>query len=414
MHKRSIVTGLVFACGLLSSATAATVTVTAEAEIIEGNVDQAVQTARARGMQLAVEKAIGIYIQQEFTATQREAVANKQVQFNSMVQDKLVKRSTGYIKDHTVKNTTQIIVAGKPFIQLTMEADVYQDKVTAELRRLTDLIKAAGNPKLMVAIQVLYRETDNTLRVHSTPQLPGLLAKELLDLGFEVVGKGPAASLVQNSPDGFKASIAEPSHVIALARKERADIVIGGVMEIVDRGTMTDTGPFTALKGQVRLEIKTDITAIHVATGRVFSSEPLQRSTMGINAERALTRELRGRSRRHNNLTGAIATRIVTDARALLEQEANVGLAFQILLHNATSHRKHCRPFLALLRSLGDKVASVREVSYDNGVLTTELTFKGKPKELEDLIYAAVDGGPAVLKALDKKAGAGRRIEFTL
>src|SRR5690606_31481061 len=73
-----------------------------EAMIRGGDTVAAKKTAVADALKNAIDKVVGVVVQSDFSSELRETVKNNQSDFQAAVQDKVTKRSQGFIKTYEV------------------------------------------------------------------------------------------------------------------------------------------------------------------------------------------------------------------------------------------------------------------------------------------------------------------------
>ncbi|MEZ4270097.1 MAG: hypothetical protein R3C68_01240 [Myxococcota bacterium] len=229
-----------------------------EAQVIQGNQAAAKKAATDDALRRCVEQIVGVSIRSEFTSQMQETVRNNQNVFDAQVQDILVKHSSGFVESYdVVEERLEAAV-----VKIKVRARVYESKITAEVKKLTELIAQAGYPKIMLAVQDVY-VTGGKRRGRDSSQLGAALEERLLARGFELKGQKVAASLITQSPTTWQEHTQD---IASRALNAGADIVIYGILEIADKGVITET-PFDALKGQTRVELTSHLRGLVAATG---------------------------------------------------------------------------------------------------------------------------------------------------
>jgi hypothetical protein len=385
------------------AAHATTVEATGEAELAGGKV-AAKQAAVTAGLKGCVEKAVGITVQSEFSSVLQETVKNNQNEFNANVRDQVLQNSEGFVKDYKVLSEK---AEGGVYV-VALRCEVYESKLKMEIQKLTDLIAAAGNPKIMIIIQDVLQQ-DGNRQVGNESTLAANLEEELLARGFELKGKSVARRLGGETIEAYDAWMADTERVMAAAREAGADILVFGRVQIADKGVIEDAGGLSALKGQRRIEIQSNIRGVNAGTGEQFSSKPVTMSSIGINMERAAHRAFKGRG---ENVVKQTFDALFEDLKASFKKMANEGRRFEVHLTGVTSFRKQGQPFIAVLAGI-DGIANVKQKGFDDGTLRVELSCKCSPAELQTKIFGATERSPSY-QNLDVVGVAGARLSFKL
>lgn len=393
----------VMLAGLVALAAQGTVDGTGEAQIKRGDKVAAKKLAIAGALKRCIEKVVGITIKSEFDSTMQETVKNNQNQFTAEVTDKISQRAEGFIEKYDVLKEW---IEGD-VMKVTVRATVYESRVKAEVKKLTELLIAAGNPKLMIIIQDVITSPEGKEEVSAESMLGSHIEHMLLQRGIEVRGKSAAKSVAGGSIRKYDRWAQETDNIAEMARKNGADILVFGRVEIKNKGEITNAS-FAALNGQTRIEISTNIRGINAATGELFSSKPEQMSSMGINIEKAMNRALRGRGR---NLVKRVWDPLFEDLKMSFKETAAQGSKFVIQLKNVENFRKQGRKFVGMLRGL-PSVSGV-EHTFSSGKLSVELSCKCTPQELQDRIFDAIDT-ISIFENLDIDDISGKRLSFKL
>jgi len=376
---------------------------TGEAMIQNGDTVTAKKAAIADALKKCIEQVVGITIQSEFTSNQQETLKNNQTEFYSKVRDEILQKSDGFIQKHEV---VQEIVQNN-VLKITVRAHVFESKVRAEAKKLADLLKAAGNPKLMLVIHEVHIQVDGSEKMARESLFSGQLEKELIGRGFELRGKKAGQKAVENAGTGFDSWV--DKNAADLAQQEGADIIIAGRIDIRDKGKIEDTAGFAALKGMTRIEINAVIRGVNATSGEVFSTKPVQMSSMGQNLERAVFRAFSGQG---NNLVKQVFDDLLNDLKTSFEKTANQGQNYMVQLQGVKSFRKEGQTFLNVLRDL-EGVSAVRQKSFQDGLLVLEVEFKGNPQQLQQKIFSASEQKEE-LTSLDIQNVSGKKLSFKL
>jgi hypothetical protein len=382
-----------------------------EAQIKDGNEVEAKKAATLDAFRRAIEKVVGIYVESDFSATQRELVKNNQTDFYSKVQDKLVQKAKGFIKTYKVLSAKR---TGDVY-KVTLRAHVFESKVKAELKSLADLIAAAGNPKLMMVLQEVYVRNGKS-KVSSAALIATSLQTKLMAMGFEFRGKAKAANTADDSLQAYDAWRADVGDISTMAREAGADILIEGRLEIKDLGAVTKemAGGLDALVGMTKIEIHGAVRGLNTATGEVVATKPILYKEMGSDFDRALHRALRG-SRgkgRAYNVIDKTFEKLLADAKTSFEKIAAQGQAYEIRLSNAKSFRKQGGPFIAALEGITG-VSSVKQKSFGGGELILDVLCKCSTSELQNRIFSACEAKGGLVD-IDLEGVSGKQLSFKL
>lgn len=389
----------------LASASEGVVEAVGEAMIKKGDVVAAKKEATADGLKKCIEQVVGIAVTSEFSMEQKETVKQNEAEFYSKVRDSLVKKSEGFIQKHEVLDEKR----DGDVMKIKVRAHVFESKVRAEVKKLADLITAAGNPKLMLVVQEVYFEPDGDKRISDQSALAAYLEKELIARGFELRGARAARHMADGSMKKYESWMSDSGAISEMARDEGADILIAGRVEIHNKGKIEDAGGLAALKGQYRVEISSVIKGVNAATGEVFSSKPVPMSSIGINLERAVHRAFRGRGA---NLVKQTFDDMIADIKTSFRKTAEMGQSYVVALTGVTSFRKQARAFLASLNDIAG-ISSAKQKSFDDGRLVVDVVCKCSPNELQDRVFEAIEGHGS-LGALDIQGVSGKRLTFKL
>ena len=378
---------------------------TGEAQIGDGGEVAAKKTAEADAFLKCIEKVVGVMITSEFTSEQQEVVKNNQNEFYANIRDQLSKKSQGFIKTYEVLNEEKF----GDIMKVTVKAQVFESKLKAQAIALADLLKVAGNPRLMIVIQEVEIAPNGKFKIRADSTLSVELEHLLLEKGFKLISAKRAREIARLSPAKFDAFSSNVEKVSRIARDGGATLVVMGRIEITNKGAIENTAGLDALKGQIRLELKTQLRAIETSTNEVISSGSNQMVTFGISEERALHRALRGRGK---NLVKQNFDTIFEDFKKHLLQKAKQGQQFIVELLGMKSFRKEGRSFMSLLKSLPD-VSQVAQKSLKKKKLVVSLSCRCTLDSLQEAVLAGVEG-VTDLKDLDIQEVSGTHLKFAL
>ena len=408
MLRRGLSLALVLTAAMTGAARAAdgdVVEAVGEAQVRNGDVVAAKQAATADGLKKCIEKVVGIAVQSEFTSEQKSVLAGNQEQFSQSVSDKLTQKAEGFIQSYEVVKQDQ----KGDVLAVTVRAKVFESKVKAEVKKLAELIAAAGNPKLMLVIQEVFIDTEGKKRVAKESAVAAYLEKELLARGFELRGGKAAAKVADDSVEEYDKWLDDAGGAAKMARDQGADILIAGRVEVKSKGKIEDTGGLAALEGQMRIEITSIISGLNAASGEKFSTKPLQMTSLGTTEERALHRALQGRG---NNVVKQTFDQLLDDLKESFKKAATQGQSYVVNLKGVTSFRKQGQPFMDVLKAVSG-VSTVTQKSFGDGLLILDVSFKGTPNELQQRIFSVTERADG-FSTLDIEGVSGKQLSFKL
>lgn len=400
----AILSVFVFA-GTTNAAEGDVVEATGEAQVKNGNTVEAKKAATADALKKCIEKVVGIAIQSEFSAEQRELVQGNQDQFYSSVQDKLTTKADGFIQSYEIVGEA---VSGD-VMKVTVRAKVYESKIKAKARELAELLAKAGNPKLMLVIQEIYIDAGGRKRVSKESSVAAYLEKELLARGFELRGSKAAKNVADDSIETYDQWLDDAGGAAKMARDQGADILIAGRVEVLNKGVMQAAAGLEALEGQTRIELHSVIRGVNAASGEVLSTNPVKMTSYGTNEERAVYRALQGRGK---NLIAQTFDQLLEDLKDSFRKTAERGQAFVVSLRGVSSFRKQGQTFLEAVKGV-DGVSSVKQKSFAEGLLILDVAFKGSLHELQERIFSATEKTQD-LGTLDIEGVSGKELSLKL
>lgn len=403
-HRKIIVLA-VLATAPVALAAEGVVEAVGEAPINNGNTVAAKKAATGDALRKCVEQIVGVTVKNEFTSDMQETVRNNQNSFNANVRDKLLQQSEGFIQKYDVLDEQ----AKDGVMRVKVRAHVFESKIRAEVKKLTDLINAAGNPKLMLVIQDVYVSASGDKRVEGDSLLAQHMESELLKRGFELKGGSTSKGVADKSLEQYDHWMDQTAKVAELARSNGADIVIYGRVEIRDTGAKEKSTAIKALEDQVRIEIVSNLRGMNAATGELLSSEPVQMRSFGINTERALQRALKGKG---DNLIQKSFDKLLEDLKQGFQKMAEKGQGYAIRLKGVSSYKGQGREFLRILEQM-QGVSGATQKAFSDGELVVELSCKCSSSELQDRIFQAAQAVEP-LKSLDVDSVSGKSLSFKL
>jgi len=375
---------------------------------VHGDAVAAKKKAVADGLKRCIEQVVGITVKNDFSATMQETVKGNESQFNAHVRDTVLQNSEGFIDKYEVLEEKR----DGDVIKVRVQARVFESKIVAQVKKLTELITAAGNPKLMVIIQEVTVAENGSRTSSSDSLMASLLEKELLARGVELIGKSEAKGVASKAPAEFDKWMASTDAVLEVGRLAGADLLAFGRLEIKNKGKSEDTGGFAALKGMTHVEIQAILRGVNVVSGAIFSSTPVTAKSFGNSLERAVHRALKGRSKNRQNVVQQTFDSILGDLKNSFQKTADEGRSYSVSVLGVKSLRRQGRRFLKILKGISG-VSAVTQKSFRKGRLKVGLSCKCSPTELQDRIFDATEDTKG-LDSLDLDTVKGSTLSFKL
>lgn len=367
-----------------------------EAQVVNNDEVAAKQAAINDALKHCIERVVGITVQNTFTSEQMAATGNDQSTFQQRVHDAILQKSEGFVQTYDVMEAHR---QGDVY-HVTVRAVVFENKVQAEVKRLTDLLAKAGNPKFMVVIQEVYMEPDKSSHLNPDSPMRAQLERELLARGFELRGQERAKNLAGGTLDD--------AALVQQARQVGADVLLVGRVDVTNKGPLGGD-VLEALRGQVAVDIACVMRGINVASEAMVSSKSVQMRSMGIDEDHAMHRAFMGRGQ---NLVQQLLDGLLPDLTTSLKKTAQDGQQYFVQLNGVGSYRNQGQRFLQVLQTMSD-VSGVMERSFENGTLAVEVMCNCSTSQLQDRIFKAT-ANDAALKSLDVSGVAGKRLTFKL
>lgn len=397
---------LSFSLAIPSVAGAVEVTAQGEA-LLRDDPQEAYELALGRAQVAAIEKVVGITIESEFNQRAREWVRDDRSRFRAELDDRLNKRSSGFIARYEVLGRERAELMGQEVLRVTIRAEVFESKIRAEIERLAELLEATDNPRVMVVVQEVVRELDGTERINKTGRLGGYLEEAFQREGFQIQGATKAKVLAAASVNEFEAFHNNVAGALQIARAEGADFLVAGRIVLADRGMLGDSAPYPSLANRVQVEVDAHVRVLMTATGEVLSPAPVQHKELGSDFSRAIHRIYRGSRGRGFNVVEKMTGRFLPDVKARLERIANEGRVWMVELDGVENFRRQGRPFLRLLERLPG-VISAKQRAFAAGKLEVEVECRCTAAELQSRLFRSVES-EAAFRTLDlAESGAGR------
>lgn len=406
--RPGLLVGLVclsLSAGAARAADGDTVEGTGEAAVKNGDTVAAKKQATTDALKKCIEKVVGISIRSDFSHEQRAVIDGNREEYFQNVRDNITQKAEGFIESYEITGESR----SGDVLSVTVRARVFESKVKARVRELADLIARAGNPKLMLVIQEVFIDPEGNKRVAKESSVAGYLEKELLARGFELRGARAAKKVADDSIDTYDKWLDDADGAAKMARELGADILIAGRVEVKSKGKIEDTAGLDALKGQTRIEIHSIVRGLNAASGEVFSSKPVQTTSIGTNEDRALHRALQGRGA---NVIKQTFDQLLADLEESFEKTADNGQTYLVHLKGVSSFRKQGQPFVEAVRAVSG-VSSVKQQSFAEGVLVLDVSFKGSLSELQDRIFSSMSSADG-FSSLDVEGISGKQISLKL
>lgn len=195
-----------------------TVEVEGYATIIDGRKDQARENALNNAFRRAVEQAVGVMVDSD------SMVVNAQI-----LNDRIYSKSTGYIKKYNIINEK---VEGDSY-RVKINAVVSKVKIEKDIDEIGQIIKKAGNPRIMLLIS---EQTGNEGKPtywwgkegsSGSGTAENVLTSSFLQKGFNLVDRKVVLAGIKDNIKNLDADINNDT-ALRLAALGEADVVIIG------------------------------------------------------------------------------------------------------------------------------------------------------------------------------------------
>ncbi|MCX7966260.1 MAG: flagellar assembly protein T N-terminal domain-containing protein, partial [Syntrophorhabdaceae bacterium] len=218
---RNLITGIIIFFlpffPLYGASTSNTVEVEGYASIMDGRKDQAREDALNNAFRRAVEQAVGVMVESD------SLVVNAQI-----LNDRIYSKSTGYIKKYNIINEK---VEGDSY-RVRINATVSKVKIEKDIDEIGQIIKKAGNPRIMLLIAEQIGSDGKPIYWWSKDDASGsntaenVLSSVLLQKGFNLVDRRVILAGIKDIKN-LDADINNDT-ALRLAAMGEADVVIIG------------------------------------------------------------------------------------------------------------------------------------------------------------------------------------------
>jgi hypothetical protein len=315
-------------------------------------LDNDVAAARQRALDFARENAVKEGLG---SLVESETVADEM-----STKIRLREKTRGYvIEDQVVGELRE-----GQFYRVVLDAIVSTELLNKDLRAFRALQESVGMPRVAVRLQETWQDGKSG-RGDAAAKLTELLQQS----GYRLVAPG--------TPD--------------------PEVVIEGTCTLQEAGK----DKFE----RIRVNASADYRAVVVSTGQVLgSAQDTQRVAMKTVEEAA--------SRAAKNASNQTFQKLHAQIVEQWSNMARSGSSFTVVLEKVGSYTGQGRPFQKLLEGLNG-VGSVQRSSFDNGTLVLDVRYRGTASDLEDAVFAALEGASeAALKAVDFRQSQGNRLVF--
>ena len=264
--------------------------------------------AIANALRFCIEQVTGVVIKSSFSHSQREILKNKKRTFLQDVTDQVTTESSGYIETYEILRERR---RGDAII-VDLRAKVFTSKIQAQLAGLVDVLAEMGQAKMMLAVQdVRYDPGSDQPKVVSQSVIRSSLEGAITRAGGQMVAPSLAKRVTSKTLQTYDHW--ENTRALQDAKQFGADFILLGRIEVRNLGVISGETILTNLNGQTRIEIAGSLRGLDVHTGALLSSQAIQMTSIGLNAERALSRALKGRG---NNMIVQTFNNLVDDLKA--------------------------------------------------------------------------------------------------
>lgn len=200
------------------------VVVTGIAEIVDNRISTAREEAIQKARREAIEQTLGFLIENEFSAEQQEVLraGQKEGEFSSSVKDKVLTKSSGFIKRQRILGEKRVGTA----YRVTLRVTVSEKSLHQELASLDDLLQALGNPKVMVLAGEIFTAQNGPVSWVRPSTTEPLLQEGLLKHNIELVAQEQTAGAAMASAASFQGLVQNPSQAASMASQAGADVTI--------------------------------------------------------------------------------------------------------------------------------------------------------------------------------------------
>ena len=375
------------------------------ATIENGDLEGAKKKAVASALKDSIEKVVGLELKSSFSSQMQETVRDGENSFGAKVQEEISQKASGFIDSYQIISET----SDKNVVTIKVRAVVFESKLRAELSEMAELMQAAGNPTIILAIKDVFIDENGQETVAESSALGKHLLEKLLSKGLRARGAKSVLRVVEGAPKGVNLLTAPDTAAIREeAKKDGADILISGVMRVKDLGVISKH-VFKSLIGKRKIAVSVDIRGLVVTTGHLIAAKPIEnKKEFGASVESALKRVLHCRK---GGCVNAVFETLLEGLKQKLRQRGQEGRAYQLVLRGITNYRKQGRFFSSLVADL--PTVTLGKTNYNDGKMQLELTCRCSAKELEDRIFDAADQKKA-LQSLDLQRIQGDTLYFKL
>nr|MBF0221988.1 hypothetical protein [Desulfobulbaceae bacterium] len=323
-----------------------------------GSSDVSLEDAIRQAQRLAVEEAVGVFIQSK---TEME---------NYILQkDKIISRTQGYVTRYDVLTQTE----KNGVFEVQIQATVSLDKIKDDLLAMKILLESMQRPKLMILIAEEYKSMDDLNMQIAGTELSRLLAEK----GFELVDKAQTEAVMDKEQKRL-ALAGNPQAASSLGLQYGAQYVVIGKAVAQDAG---ETVPGTGLRSiQTSLQLQVIQTQTAVVLGSVIKT--------GVSAHLS-------------PLTGSTLAFMQASQKAIDEYLVDtITNSFQDFLNNGAPIKLHLTGIdsFSAYKSVAPAIENLPQISSskkegwnkEGGLLVFDLRFKGTSEELAFLLDGMV------------------------
>jgi hypothetical protein len=368
------------------------VTVTADAPIIDGNAMAARKQALANAFREAVEQGLGVLVE-----------SNTLVHNAAIIADNIYTKSQGYVKDHEILSEGP---GQEDMYKVTMRATVNLTEIGTDLRALGILKDMMGNPKILSMIEEITGEPENPVLVRESSA--SIAVEEALRAHhFDLVDRDQVNQIrsdeMKRMGDFFvSAAYEDPDAIARIAARAQGY----GAQYLLLGTARVEPG---AAGGAARTSNATlKCKVVDAATAEKVALTQNAESGRGVDRRSA---DLYAAQRAGQVAAAVIIPQIVEN----WSRRANEGVAYLVKLYGVTSYGKQGRVFVRSLGALaGVTQCNRRQWDAKLGRLEVDLAFKGgSADDLVDAIFGIADAIPG-FENLDLEEQTGNNLNFRI
>lgn len=358
---------LTFLFGVLLLVGASVGTVIAENKTVvaTGSSTLSVEDAVRQAQRLAVEEAVGVFIQSE-----------TEVENFVLKKDKILSRTQGYVTRYELLSQER---AGDT-IEVKIEATISLEKIKDDLIAMKILLESMERPKLMVLIDEDYTSMDDLGMHIAGTELAAQLGKK----GFELVDKAQLEAV---------RDIAQKQQALAgnTAAAASMGLQLGAQYVIVGKAVAQDAGEAVPGTGLKSVQVSLQLQVIQAQTASVIGSTVQNGVAAHISPLTGATKAFQ------DAVTRAVDGYLVDTITNSFQDFLNNGAPIKLHLTGVQTFQEY-KQVLQEIEAMPRVVSCKKEGwSSSGGLLLLDLRFKGTSEELASLLDNMAIGGKKIV-----------------